>query len=321
MAPLDNAVRSLEVAAESPFWTADELRTFSSHPGRGRVLHVRAGASEAVPAERCLEEAGYLIGRLPITRAPAHLPTAAATFGPDVIYVTLDQPLSLCLGALEVLANDPKTKSTPIVALVGEYAPSGIIDEAYRRTGCDFFRLGTTEVELLARTHILVRLGTHADEPGRARDRPRAKDANQPVGGRLDAKDPVTQVYTPTYLRDRLPTEVARAHRYSRPLSVLAVHAPAAGQRDAIASRVARQLAGTCRDVDIVARYNRDTFVMLLPETPEDGAETLRARLAKGLGNDGIKAGLGASTLGAGEGAAYTGGALVNAALARAYSC
>ena len=323
MGPLESAVRPLELAVDSPFWTAEELQDFSTQTGRGRVLHVRTGAAEDTPAEQCLREAGYMIGRLPITRAPSHLPLAAATFGPDLIYVTLDQPLPLCLGALELLGTDPKTKDVPIVALIGEYAPSNVIDEAYSRTGCDFFRLGATEVELLARTHLLVRLGhSHYATTDGAHDRPQARAANQPVGGQVDAKDPVTQVYTPAYLRERLPTEAARAHRYGRPLSLIAVHAPLAAERDAIASRVARQLTSTSRDVDIIARYNRDTFVMVLPETGEEGTEVVRGRIAKGLRADGISATMGAASLGAGdpETAAYSGSALVNAALARAYS-
>ena len=319
---MQSAVRPLEFAVESPFWTAEELQDFSTQTGRGRVLHVRTGAAEDTPAEQCLREAGYMIGRLPITRAPSHLPLAAATFGPELIYVTLDQPLPLCLGALELLATDSKTKDVPLVALVGEYAPSSVIDEAYARTGCDFFRLGATEVELLARTHLLVRLGHAHYASHDVGHWPQAPAANHPVGGQIDSKDPVTQVYTPAYLRERLPTEAARAHRYGRPLSVMVVHAPAAAERDAIASRVARRLAGSIRDVDIVARYNRDTFVMVLPETSDEGAEVLRKRIAKGLANDGIQAGVGTASLGAGDpdSAAYSGSALVNAALARAYS-
>ncbi len=323
MGPIEVAVRPLEVAIDSPFWTAEELRDFSTHTGRGRVLHVRTGAASDTPAEQCLRGAGYMIGRLPITRAPAHLPLAAATYGPDVIYVTLDQPLPLCLRAIELLANDPKTKDVPLVALVGEYAPSSVIDEAYSRTGCDFFRLGATEVELLARTHLLVRLGhSHYASTDPVLDRPQAPAANQPVGGHIDARDPVTQVYTPAYLKDRLPTEAARAHRYDRPLSIIVVYAPVAAERDAVAGRIARQLTGSSRDVDIVARYNRDTFVMLLPETGEEGTDVLRDRLEQGLAKDGIAASLGTASLGAGdpETAAYSGSALVNAALARAYS-
>lgn len=264
-----------------------------------------------------------MIGRLPITRALSHLPLAAATYGPDVIFATLDRPLPLCLRAIELLANDPKTKDVPLVALVGEYAPTGVIDEAYARTGCDFFRLGTTEVELLARTHLLVRLGhSHYASTSQAMERPQAPAANHPVGAQIDAKDPVTQVYTPAYLKDRLPTEAARAHRYDRPLSIIVVYAPVAAERDAVASRIARQLTGSSRDVDIVARYNRDTFVMLLPETDEEGTEVLRGRLERGLAKDGISASLGTASLGGGdpETAAYSGSALVNAALARAYS-
>ncbi len=323
MGPTESTVRSLELAVDSPFWTAEELQDFSTQTGRGRVLHVRTGGADDTPAERCLRDAGYMIGRLPITRAPSQLPVAAATFGPDIIYVTLDQPLPLCLGALELLATDAKTKEVPIIALVGEYAPASIIDDAYSRTGCDFFRLGATEVELLARTHLIVRLGqSHYAHGEPSMPRPTAPAANHPIGGQVDAKDPVTQVYTPAYLRDRLPTEAARAHRYGRPLSIIVVHAPEAANRDAIASRVARQLTGMSRDVDIVARYNRDTFVMVLPETAEEGTEVLRGRLRKGLRGDGITAHLGAASLGSGdpESAAYSGSALVNAALARAYS-
>jgi PleD family two-component response regulator len=294
-------------------WSPEELAAFAMHPGGGRILAVRPGAREDNAVESCLRSAGYSLGRLPVTREPSHLPQAAATFGPDVIYVLLDGSMSLCLAALEALSCDPRTRPIPLVALVPENVEPTVIEEAFARSGCDFFRLGATNVELLARTQLLVRLsGNHHRDVAVP---PIPSAANTPVGMRLDLWDPQTQVYSSTYLRSRLPNEAARAFRYERELSLMAVRCPDAARREDIAAALAHRLRNACRDVDLIARYDADVFVMLLPETSADGVTVLRTRVEEVIADIGVPTAIGVATLG--EEDAPTGPELLHLACAR----
>lgn len=280
-------------------WSDEEIASFSMNPGEGRVLTVRPGGSSRTEFELRLRDAGYSMGRLPITRDPSHLPEAAATFAPDVVYVTLTQPTELCILALETLAEHRQTKDLPIVALVCADTRPEVIDDVYARTGCDFLRLDVTEIEVLARTHLLVRLHrARLAEPATEHSVPIPAAANSPTGARLDLRDPVTQVYSATYLRHRLGTEQARAIRYQRALSIVAVRCPDAATSDSAATRVAMMLRDCCRDVDLLARMERGVFVMLLPETPAEGAEILVERLRTALRAEDPGTGIGRSSVG-----------------------
>jgi len=302
-------VNELE-GSENPYWTTQELASFSTHPGTGRVLNVRPGDPSDTSVELTLRNAGYCTGRLAITRDPSHLPLAAATFGPNLIYVSLESPLSMCLDALEVLAADERTSNIPLVALVPEQAPSTVIEEAYSRAGCDFFRLGTTEIELLARTHLIVRLSKRSvTEP--FNQRPSPQPANSIGGTRLDLRDSITGAYTHTYLRHRLPIETARALRYQRDLSIAVVRCREAATSDALARQVSAALGDSSRGVDLVARAEADLFVVVMPETGSDGAHTVQERIEgcmrplnlpfqvgiASLGNDGSSVAYSADTL------------------------
>ncbi len=292
----------------------------SSLRGSGRVLRVRVGhANDAV--DRCLRQAGYRVGRLAVTRESSHLPQAAASFLPDVVYVSLDDPMGACIDALETLSADPRTCDLPIVALLPRTIPDAVIEEAYARSGCDFLRLGGSHVELLARTHLLVRLSTTALGLGHEPMGPPVLDeaANDDAAGtRLDLRDPATGVYSVMYFRHRLQQEVARAHRYQRPLSLLAVRCPAA-KDDAAAARLAAVLGDACRNVDLVARLEPDLFAVLLPETELDRCGPVIERIGIEAGDAGMPAVVGSSGLGApGDDGAYSAGSLLRLACSRA---
>lgn len=299
-------------------WSPDELDEMSSLRGSGRVLTVRVGR-EADPVDRCLRQAGYRVGRVPVTRESSHLPQAAASFQPDVIYVELDAPTDACIDALEALACDPRTSQLPLVALVRAEVPDAVIEEAYTRSGCDFLRTGGSHVELLARTHLLVRLSTRALGLGVSAlgPPPVAEAANDDTSGtRLDLRDSATGVYSATYFRHRLQQEVARAHRYGRPLTLLAVRCPMA-VRDEVAGRLARLLGDACRNVDLVARIDPDLFAVLLPETELGSSAAVAERIVADAG--GIACRIGSAGLGgAGDDGAYSAGSLLRLACARA---
>jgi PleD family two-component response regulator len=199
------------------------------------------------------------------------------------------------------------------VALVPADVEPEVIEEAFARSGCDFFRLGATNLELLARTQLLVRLSgnRHRDVPAM----PIPTAANTPIGARLDLWDPTTQVYSPMYLRSRLPNEAARAFRYERELSLLAVRCPQAAAREGVAAALAHRLRNACRDVDLIARYEADVFVVVLPETGADGMVVLQRRVQDVIAELGVEATVGAATLG--EEDAPTGPELLHLACAR----
>ncbi len=304
---------------ESAHWSAQELESMSSLRGSGRVLSVRVGqTSDAV--DRCLRQAGYRVGRLAVTRESSHLPQAAASFLPDVIYVALDEPTAACIDALAVLACDPRTCDLPIVALLPRAISDDVIEDAYARSGCDFLRLGGSHVELLARTHLLVRLSSHAvglgPRPLGPPERPQA--ANEAAGTRLDLRDPATGVYSATYFRHRLQQEVARAHRYQRPLTLMAVQCPAA-HRDEAAARLAHVLGEACRNLDLIARLEPDLFAVLLPETLAERSGPLVDRIIAEASLAGMPCRIGTAGLGSpGDDGAYSAASLMRLACARA---
>ena len=77
---------------------------------------------------------------------------------------------------------------------------------------------------------------------------------------------------------DRLAYEWARARRFWTPLSLIAIDTSTLG--DAWAREaVAKWLAATAREVDVVCRSGKSTFCVILPATNRTGAEAELARL------------------------------------------
>jgi PleD family two-component response regulator len=315
----DHATDIDGIGTDTAHWSAEELAAMSSLRGCGRVMTVRPGHGRD-RIDDCLRGAGYRVGRLVVTREATHLPQAVASFAPDVVFVRLQRPIDACLDALEAIATDPRTLELPIVAMVEGETPAAVIEEAYTRSGCDFLRLGGSHVELLARTHLLVRLSSRAFglgvPPPPQRDPMSA--ANAPTGARLDLRDPITGVYSATYFRHRLQQEVARSHRYQRPLTLIAVRCPSACD-DATAARIAAVLFEVCRNVDLVARLDPDLFAVLLPETPADASGAVTARIGEQAAAGGLRCSIGAAGLGASEQhGAHAAPALLRLACARA---
>jgi diguanylate cyclase (GGDEF)-like protein len=111
---------------------------------------------------------------------------------------------------------------------------------------------------------------------------------------RLSTIDPITDAYNKQFFLDIVAKEVERSTRYQHPLSLILIdvdeferinqqHGTAVG--DAVLRAMTRLVMETIRKQDVFARYDEDTFGMLLPETDVEHAtfvaERLRARVSE----------------------------------------
>jgi diguanylate cyclase (GGDEF)-like protein/PAS domain S-box-containing protein len=111
--------------------------------------------------------------------------------------------------------------------------------------------------------------------------------------GRLEqlaTVDELTGAYNRRYLLEHGPIELERARRFKRGLSFLFIdldHFKAVNDRfgHGFGDMVLATFAHTCRSVlrppDIFVRYGGEEFVIVMPETNEEQATTVAARLAK----------------------------------------
>jgi len=104
----------------------------------------------------------------------------------------------------------------------------------------------------------------------------------------LSVTDDLTGLHNSRYLRDALHRDAKRAARYGRPLSVLFVdldgfkrvndtHGHLCGSRALV--EAAALIRACARESDVVARYGGDEFVLVLPDTPSEGAIVVARRV------------------------------------------
>jgi diguanylate cyclase (GGDEF)-like protein len=107
---------------------------------------------------------------------------------------------------------------------------------------------------------------------------------------RLASTDGLTGVYNHRTFQERLSQEIARADRYSRPLSVLMIDVDhfkvyndtyGHPQGDIVLQDLARLLQEMSRTSDTVARWGGEEFAIILPETDSVGVQKIGQRLCE----------------------------------------
>nr|MBP7297209.1 GGDEF domain-containing protein [Acidobacteriota bacterium] len=105
---------------------------------------------------------------------------------------------------------------------------------------------------------------------------------------RLTITDDLTSLYNFRYLRQFLGFEIQRSLRYEKNLSILFIdidnfknvndtYGHLVGS--ATLCEVGQIFGKQVRDSDVIVRYGGDEFVIILPETPLEGAQVIAERL------------------------------------------
>ncbi len=136
------------------------------------------------------------------------------------------------------------------------------------------------ERELIARVEAMLRIKKLHDHVVEARARLE----------QLSMHDDLTGLYNYRYLHARLNEEFKRAERYHEPLACLVididrlqVHNDAGGRQhgDMVVKTVAEAIRRGVREVDVVARFGGDEFLVVLPNTHFAGSVTVAERIWK----------------------------------------
>jgi diguanylate cyclase (GGDEF)-like protein len=119
--------------------------------------------------------------------------------------------------------------------------------------------------------------------------------ANRALVRQLEAEvvtDDLTGVYNYRYLRIALHREVQRAARLGHPLALLMLdvdHLKEYNDRfghlagSSVLKQIAAVLRTTVREIDLVAKYGGDEFLLILPHTRRDGAGAAAERLRRAV--------------------------------------
>ncbi len=95
--------------------------------------------------------------------------------------------------------------------------------------------------------------------------------------------DPDTGLFSGPYMAFKLEEEFKRTLRFRSPLSVVLLDLPGVRdmgeERGPLLGRVAGIFLNECRDIDVVGRYDSDSFLFLLPQTGASGAKILVSRI------------------------------------------
>lgn len=111
----------------------------------------------------------------------------------------------------------------------------------------------------------------------------RERDHFRQLAHELEIKDTETGLLNRKAILQALEIQVSRSRRYGNPLSLirLFVKPPTEPPEPGSLKHFAMELKAELRWADQIGRLDKSSFLLILPETPEVGAEMLAAKLGK----------------------------------------
>ena len=203
---------------------------------------------------------------------------------PDLVLLDVMMPRLDGFDTCSRIKNDPETQHIPVILLTSLNSIEDKI-KGQAAGADDFITKPFERVELLLRVESMLRIkALHDQLTEKIAELEGAKRRLR----HLADTDGLTLLYNKRYFDHYLATEVSRAKRYARKLSIVMLdidhfkqfndtHGHPTG--DALLEQLATLLTRSIRRIDCAARYGGDEFALILPETPQPGAETVARRL------------------------------------------
>lgn len=203
---------------------------------------------------------------------------------PDTVLLDIEMP---GLNGYEVLAHlkaDPELQDIPVVFLTGNTGTEDIV--AGLRAGAqDYLKKPFETAELIARVGAAVRTKQLQDQ---LRDR-------SAEFARMSSTDALTGLYNRRHLEERLREVDSAALRHDRLLSVIMLDIDyfkrvndTEGHQggDDVLKEFARRLQIEVRGEDVAGRWGGEEFLVILTDTPIEGAMTLAERIRAAVADE-----------------------------------
>jgi two-component system, cell cycle response regulator len=199
--------------------------------------------------------------------------------GVDLVLLDILMPRLSGLETCRLLKGMTSDAFLPVV-LVTVKTDSASRVEGLKIGADDYVCKPFDEGELIARVEAMLRIKKLHDHVAESRAQLE----------RLSMHDSLTGLYNYRYLHTRLNEEFKRAERYHDPLACLgididrlALHNEGGGraQGDSVIRSVADAIRRSVREVDVVARFGGDEFLVVLPSTHFAGSVTAAERILR----------------------------------------
>ncbi|HVU02707.1 MAG TPA: diguanylate cyclase [Polyangiaceae bacterium] len=208
--------------------------------------------------------------------------------GVDLVLLDVMMPKMSGLETCRVLKSMQRDSFLPVVLLTVKSDSASRV-EGLKIGADDYVGKPFDQPELLARIDAMLRIKKLHDHVNQVRSRLE----------QLSLHDELTGLYNYRYLHTRLAEEFKRAERYHDPLACMVIdidhllaynEAKGRDAGDLVVKGVAEAVRRAVREIDVVARFGGDEFLVALPSTHFAGSVTVAERLARE-----VSAGLGAS--------------------------
>ena len=196
---------------------------------------------------------------------------------PDVVLLDVEMPEMSGWDVLAAMKADPHLRDVPVVFLTGRSDTTDMVD-GLRLGAHDYLRKPCEPAELLARVQAAARVKRLQDEL-----RQRNEDLD-----RISRTDALTGLRNRRHVEEYLAKLTSLARRNLEPIAVLVIdidhfksvndeHGHEAG--DAVLREVAGRMQDSVRLEDMVGRWGGEEFLVVLPNTTDQGAAELAERL------------------------------------------
>jgi two-component system cell cycle response regulator len=221
-----------------------------------------------------LRNQGYVVETVPDGQAAVE---RVGKGGVDLVLLDILMPRLSGLEACRLLKGMTSDTFLPVV-LVTVKTDSASRVEGLKIGADDYVSKPFDERELSARVEAMLRIKKLHDHVAEARAKLE----------QLSLHDSLTGLYNYRYLHSRLNEEFKRAERYHDPLACLVIdidrlkaqnEAYGRPHGDGIVRAVADSIRRCVREVDVVARFGGDEFLVVLPSTHFAGSVTVAERI------------------------------------------